>query len=138
MLAAPRRTVARAAAVEAAAPAAAGAATYSGKAVPPPAQGKHFLHLDDFSRADLEDMLARAVEAKQRLKMRDASFKPFKDMSMAMIFTKPSARTRVSFETVRVGCVCVGGGGGSQAGAQRASVQHGAAGASAKAPGMGS
>lgn len=76
------------------------ATTYSGKAVSPPEAGKHFLHLDDFSKDDIMDMLARAAEAKQRLKLRDATFKPFKDMSMAMIFTKPSARTRVSFETV--------------------------------------
>lgn len=88
----------RAAAVEAA------SQTYSGKLVSPPEQGKHFLHLDDFSKDDIMDMLARATESKQRLKARDGSFKPFKDMSMAMIFTKPSARTRVSFETVSVVC----------------------------------
>lgn len=89
----PRLSVPRAAAVEAV------PKTYTGKTVSPPKQGKHFLHLDDFSKEDILDMLARAEEAKARLKVRDATFKPFKDMSMAMIFTKPSARTRVSFET---------------------------------------
>jgi hypothetical protein len=93
-----RLSVSRAAAVEAV------PKTYTGKTVTPPQQGKHFLHLDDFSKDDIMDMLARAEEAKQRLKLRDATFKPFKDMSMAMIFTKPSARTRVSFETVRGLC----------------------------------
>jgi hypothetical protein len=106
LAASPRRLVVpRAAAVEAAA-SAAPAATYSGKGVSGPAQGRHFLHLDDFSKADLLDMLDRAAEAKERLKLKDATFKPFKDMSMAMIFTKPSARTRVSFETVRGVGVC--------------------------------
>ena len=75
-------------------------ATYSGKAVAPPAKGKHFLHLDDFTKDELLDMLGKAQFAKKKLYARDTNFKPFKDMSMAMIFTKPSARTRVSFETV--------------------------------------
>lgn len=70
-----------------------------------PQQGQHFLHIDDFSKAEILDMLERAKEAKERLKLRDTTFKPFKDMSMAMIFTKPSARTRVSFETVSRGPV---------------------------------
>lgn len=91
----PKLSVPRAAAVEAV------PKTYTGKTVAPPKHGKHFLHLDDFSKEEILDMLARAEEAKARLKVRDATFKPFKDMSMAMIFTKPSARTRVSFETVR-------------------------------------
>lgn len=79
--------------------------TYSGKMVKGPQQGQHFLHIDDFSKSEILDMLERAKEAKERLKLRDTTFKPFKDMSMAMIFTKPSARTRVSFETVSRGAV---------------------------------
>lgn len=101
-----RLSVTRAAAVETSQ----ASTTYSGKHISPPAQGKHFLHLDDFTKEDLLDMLDRAAEAKQRLKLRDSTFKPFKDMSMAMIFTKPSARTRVSFETVSacsLGCAIV-------------------------------
>ena len=31
----------------------------------------------------------------------DESFKPLAGRTMAMIFTKPSMRTRISFETVR-------------------------------------
>jgi aspartate carbamoyltransferase catalytic subunit len=45
------------------------------------------------------DNLSQQVKAK--LKARDESFKPLKDRTMAMIFAKPSLRTRVSFETVR-------------------------------------
>lgn len=72
---------------------------YTGKNVSPPKQGKHFLHLDDFSKDELLDMLERGAYAKEKLYARDESFKPFAGRTMAMIFTKPSARTRVSFET---------------------------------------
>ena len=44
-------------------------------------------------------MISLAEFAKAKMKTKDRSFKPFQDMSMAMIFSKPSARTRVSFET---------------------------------------
>ena len=40
-------------------------------------------------------------QVKEKLKNRDESYKPFAGLTMAMIFTKPSMRTRVSFETVR-------------------------------------
>ncbi len=39
------------------------------------------------------------MQVKEKLKNRDESYKPFAGMTMAMIFTKPSMRTRVSFET---------------------------------------
>ena len=53
-------------------------------------------------------MLTTASEVKARLKGGDNGFKPFAGKSLAMIFTKPSMRTRVSFETVGglVGGVC--------------------------------
>ena len=41
------------------------------------------------------------LKVKAKLAARDESFKPFAGLTMAMIFTKPSMRTRVSFETVR-------------------------------------
>jgi ornithine carbamoyltransferase len=60
----------------------------------------HFLHIDDFSADELRAMLLNAAKAKTAFYNRDIKFKPFDGWSMAMIFTKPSARTRVSFETV--------------------------------------
>jgi ornithine carbamoyltransferase len=48
-------------------------------------------------------MLDTALEVKARVKADDLSYKPFAGKSLAMIFTKPSMRTRVSFETVRCG-----------------------------------
>ena len=45
------------------------------------------------------DILNRAIEVKTLIKSGDRSFQPFKGKSMAMIFAKPSMRTRVSFET---------------------------------------
>jgi len=47
----------------------------------------------------VREVLNRAVEVKARLKSGDRSFRPFAGKTMAMIFTKPSMRTRVSFET---------------------------------------
>lgn len=73
---------------------------YNGKSIKPPAKGKHFLHLDDFTKDELQDMLDKGLMAKKKFYARDESFKPFAGQTMAMIFTKPSARTRVSFETV--------------------------------------
>jgi ornithine carbamoyltransferase len=43
---------------------------------------------------------------KRKLKEGDESYKPLAGKTMAMIFTKPSMRTRISFETVR-GQVCL-------------------------------
>lgn len=78
---------------------------FSGSSVRAPAKGKHFLHLDDFSKDELLDMLDKAKLAKSKFYARDETFKPFAGQTMAMIFTKPSARTRVSFETVRRHCL---------------------------------
>lgn len=77
--------------------------SYDGTTVNLPANGKsHFLHIDDFSKGELIAMLKTAKDVKARLKAGDQSYKPFAGKSMAMIFTKPSMRTRVSFETVRI------------------------------------
>lgn len=43
-------------------------------------------------------ILQKASEVKALLKSGDRTFQPFKGKTMAMIFTKPSMRTRVSFE----------------------------------------
>lgn len=59
---------------------------------------RDFLHTTDFSSDEIASTLELAAEVKQRLKNRE-NYKPFKDQTLAMIFTKPSARTRLSFET---------------------------------------
>lgn len=59
---------------------------------------KDFLHIDDWTKDEILSALDLAQEVKAKLKNRE-KFKPFKDHTLAMIFAKPSARTRVSFET---------------------------------------
>ena len=59
---------------------------------------KDFLHITDFTTEEIWETLELAKEIKAKLKNRE-EYKPFKDQSLAMIFAKPSARTRVSFET---------------------------------------
>ena len=59
---------------------------------------KHFLHISDYSDSELWEILNLAKDLKKKFhKKKDYS--PFNDRSLAMIFAKPSARTRVSFET---------------------------------------
>ncbi len=58
----------------------------------------NFLHIADYSKNELWDILNLAKELKAKFHNRE-DFKPFKDQSLAMIFAKPSARTRISFET---------------------------------------
>ena len=59
---------------------------------------RHFLQLTDYSNHELWELLHLAKELKIKFHNKE-DFKPFKDRSLAMIFAKPSARTRVSFET---------------------------------------
>lgn len=59
---------------------------------------KDFIHIDDWSTDEIQSTLALAIEVKSKLKNRE-DFKPFKDHTLAMVFAKPSARTRVSFDT---------------------------------------
>ncbi len=59
---------------------------------------KDFLHITDFTVDEIWDSLHLAKELKEKFHRKE-SYKPFKDRSLAMIFAKPSARTRVSFET---------------------------------------
>ena len=74
--------------------------TYTGTQTAPPKRGHHFLHIDDFSKDELSAILSTARTVKDRVLRGDNDYKPFAGMTMAMIFTKPSMRTRVSFETV--------------------------------------
>ncbi len=62
----------------------------------------HFLDLSDFARADLESILTQARTMKSARSglpkgMRDPG-EPLKGRVLAMIFERPSTRTRVSFE----------------------------------------
>jgi len=58
----------------------------------------HFLHIADFSKDELWNILHLAKEIKTKFHNQE-DYKPFNDQSLAMIFAKPSARTRISFET---------------------------------------
>tara|TARA_B100000686_G_C16680171_1_gene911457 strand:- start:61 stop:981 length:921 start_codon:yes stop_codon:yes gene_type:complete len=59
---------------------------------------KHFLHLSDYNSENLWEILHLAKELKEKFRNKE-NYKPFLNKSLAMIFAKPSARTRVSFET---------------------------------------
>jgi len=59
---------------------------------------KHFIHISDYTGEQLWDILKLAKKVKTQFRARN-DFTPFKNKSLAMIFAKPSARTRVSFET---------------------------------------
>ena len=63
----------------------------------PPAPS--FIAIDDLDEAKVEHLLDRASEVKAKLSSGDRSFRPFEGKTLCMIFTKPSLRTRVSFET---------------------------------------
>ena len=58
----------------------------------------HFLHISDYSTDALWDILKLAKKLKQKFRDRE-EYKIFNNKSLVMIFAKPSARTRVSFET---------------------------------------
>jgi ornithine carbamoyltransferase len=59
---------------------------------------KDFLHVDDWTQDEILSALDLAAEVKQKFMNREA-YLPFEGHTLAMIFAKPSARTRVSFET---------------------------------------
>ena len=59
---------------------------------------RDFLHVDDLTTEEIWQVLELARDVKARFKRRE-DYKPFQNHSLAMIFNKPSARTRVSFET---------------------------------------
>jgi len=58
---------------------------------------RHFLQLNDFSRAELDYLLARTRVLKARQRS-GALYQPLRGKTLAMIFEKNSTRTRVSFE----------------------------------------
>ena len=59
---------------------------------------KHCIKVDDFSKEEILSLFTLAADLKKKYRNKE-EFKPFANHSMAMIFAKPSARTRVSFET---------------------------------------
>ncbi len=59
---------------------------------------RDFLHITDFSVGEIMETLDLARELKTRFRLRD-DYRPFKGRTLAMIFAKPSSRTRISFET---------------------------------------
>ena len=56
---------------------------------------RHFLKLSDLSPAEARQIIERAIVLKN---LRDSSYRPFTGKTLAMVFTKNSTRTRVSFE----------------------------------------
>ena len=59
---------------------------------------RHFLQFDDLSRAECEHLFARTRWIKRKFK-RYQRYWPLEDRTLAMIFEKPSTRTRMSFES---------------------------------------
>ena len=59
---------------------------------------RDFIHITDFTTEEILDTLELARKLKEKFHDKDRHH-IFRDRSLAMIFAKPSARTRVSFET---------------------------------------
>lgn len=59
---------------------------------------RDFIHITDFTTEEILDTLELARKLKEKFHEKDKHH-IFRDRSLAMIFAKPSARTRVSFET---------------------------------------
>ncbi len=58
----------------------------------------NFLNIDDLTNEQLEDVLTRAIDLKERT-ARGKTDDAMAGRTLAMLFEKPSTRTRVSFET---------------------------------------
>jgi len=67
---------------------------------------KHCLRITDFSTREWEEILKLAKRLKNELKTKGRNKPLFKDKTLAMIFEKPSLRTRISFE---IGMTQLGG-----------------------------
>ena len=59
---------------------------------------KDFLHISDLTADEIRDLFRLAEQTKARLQARE-DYRPLQGHTLAMIFAKPSARTRISFET---------------------------------------
>ena len=58
---------------------------------------RHFLTLMDLSSVELQGLIRRAIELKDRQRAGE-TYEPLKNKVLAMVFEKSSTRTRVSFE----------------------------------------
>ncbi len=58
---------------------------------------RHFLTLKDLTAAELESLVARAIELKA-MRRNGEIYEPLKNRTLGMVFEKSSTRTRVSFE----------------------------------------
>lgn len=67
---------------------------------------RHFLRITDLSSKEIMQVLKISLKLKKELIKRKKNFSYFKDQTMAMIFEKPSLRTRISFE---IGMTQLGG-----------------------------
>jgi ornithine carbamoyltransferase len=77
--------------------AAAEAAPSASKGGAAPPRPRHFLQLQDFSHEELEYLLRRTAQLKERQRSGQL-YQPLAGRTLAMIFEKSSTRTRVSFE----------------------------------------
>ncbi len=59
---------------------------------------RHFLSVADLSRAEAEALLDRAAALKAAWRAGDAGDRPLLGQTLALVFEKPSLRTRVAFE----------------------------------------
>ncbi|HHJ80445.1 MAG TPA: ornithine carbamoyltransferase [Candidatus Tenderia electrophaga] len=64
---------------------------------------RHFLTLMDFSPAELQGLIQRAIELK-KIQHSGEIFEPLKNKVLGMVFEKSSTRTRVAFETAMAQC----------------------------------
>jgi len=64
---------------------------------------RHFLTLMDFSPAELQGLIQRAIELK-KIQRSGEVFEPLKNKVLGMVFEKSSTRTRVAFETAMAQC----------------------------------
>ena len=60
-------------------------------------QTQHFLTLDDLPQSVLQNLIDRAIELKA-MTHKGAIYEPLRNKTLAMIFSKSSTRTRLSFE----------------------------------------
>src|SRR4029078_1027280 len=59
---------------------------------------RHFLDISQLPLSELRNMLAASADMKAKLKAHEKGSKPLEGKTLAMIFERPSTRTRVSFD----------------------------------------